>query len=344
MGKMTVSDGTVIPGGTYKVKFAGISSREDGKPIAKQTDKGLKIYMDLKIADGAMAGEMVPASTDLEGIASWCMLFSGKQPVSKNLADIEAQMQSDKVVDMAVTDKGWARGPMLPKGTYMAKFAQFAKREDGKPVLGEGEYKGDKYEKVFWQFEVVAGGYQGIMAPASCPYPVKVKSGSLELSSKSNFFAWCVACGVDFGSTPDFADMKNTLPELEEVMQGKGRVLVIQVGDTGWVESGQGAVVAAPDAMKPVGTVVEEKTADKVGDLYIAIRKICEDHGLGDPFNKDGNLSDVGKKFAGEHIGPICVAHGIPRAFTKMSDAQAEAVKNELLAKFGKAEPVESAF
>lgn len=344
MGKVVPSDQAKTPAGTYKIKFDRFTVRDNDVPVAKQTDRGLKLYFDLLIVDGPHQGELIPGSSDMESqLNAWVQLLTGKPPQTRDLNALERQLvAADKVVDMAVNDTGWARGPVVPKGAYLANFTGFNLRDKttGKPIVGEGEYQGQKYPKVFWQFKITGGEYVGILVPASTPYAPKQRGVNLEISSKSNMFSWMVACGVDFAVMPDVADMSNALPELEQVMLKANAVVVIQVNEEGWIDSGQGAVAKAPSGMAPLGAppVAEVKEADKVGDLYALMVKLCGQQKLGDPFATDGSLSDVGKAFAKEHVAPICIEHGIPKVFKQMSDQQAVLIMQELTKKFAVAD------
>jgi len=335
MARLHVNEGPSVPQGVYKLKFERISSRDNDEPVAKSTDSGPKVYFDLTVVEGDHAGETVPASTDLDGgLRGYCLLFSGSPPKSRNLVEIEQQIKAaDKVVEMAVNDSGWCRGPMVPKGTYMAKFMRFTKRDGDRPVVADAEFQGKPYKKAFWTFEVAVGDYAGTQVPASCPYAVNQKGAGLEISSKSNMYSWLTACGVDFSALPEFEDSANVLPELEAVMQKKGRLVILQVGDNGWVASGAGSVVEAPAGMAP--TKKEEISGDdKLGDLFVLMRKIAEKEKLGEMFDQSGVMTDAGKKFAKERVGPICDQHGVPRKFKDMNAPQVQVIIDELNKQF----------
>ena len=338
MGKIVPTEEAQVPAGTYNMRFDEFTVRDNNVPVLKQTDKGQKLYFQLLITDGDHQGEVVPASSDVEGFSTWVQLLTGKPMQTRDLAALEKQLQeAGKVIEMAVGDKGWARGPVVPKGAYMAKYVGFTQRDaNGKPVISAGEYKGTPTRKVYWKFDVVAGEYTGVIVPASSPYSATLRGQNLQISSKSNLFSWCTACGVDFAAVPELADMNNALPELEQIMLKAAAIVVIQVDENGWVDSSQAGVAKAPAGMAPVGAPApaEVHEADKVGDLYLLMNKLATQLKLADLFEKDGALSAAGKAFASEHIAPICLAHGIPKAFKKMSDEQAEVVSKELNAKF----------
>lgn len=333
-GKVHVDEGASVPAGVYKMKFVSFVNRnEQDEPVAKSTDQGLKLFFNYEVIEGEAQGEVVPASTDMEaGIVALCNLLTGKPPVSQKLAEIEKQLQGGKIVEMAVNDSGWARGPMVPKAAYLVKFAGFSSRDkEGRPVHVEAEYKQKPYRKVFWNFRIVAGDLIGVLVPASCSYPVKVKGDDLELKSKSNLYAWAIACGLDWSNLPAWKDKENILPELEQVMLQADRIVSVQVGDNGWIESSQGAVGPAPQGLSIAGEKKPEpKKPEALFDLYQLMRKIAEKRKTPSPFDKDGNLNDAGKAMATEMIAPICVEHGIPRGFGKMNEEQIKTVIAEL--------------
>lgn len=334
----TTEGGTPIPAGTYKTRFFQFSTRnEAGAPIAKSGDRGLVVFMQLEITDGDLKGETIPASADLEsGLAAWCQMFTDKPPTSNQLVDIEKQMAAGKIIDIVVGDSGWARGPAVPKAAYLAKFAGFTRRnESGEPILTDAEYKKKQFKKVFFQLKIAAGDKMGALVPASCSYPIKRVGNDLELPNKSNLYAWCIATGVDFENLPEFRDMDNVLPELEQVMLKADRLLSIQVGETGWVESSQASIAPAPQGVQVAGKEPVKQEVSSVGDLYMVMNRIADEQKFGALFDSAGSLTDAGKKFASEHIRPICEEKGIPRNFVAMSNEQAKVVIEELVKKFG---------
>lgn len=336
MGKVHVDESAEVPAGTYKLKFVSFSVRNDAdEPVAKSTDSGLRLFGNLEVVGGELEGEMVPFSSDLEaGIVSWCQLLTGMPPVSTKLIDIEKQLQAGHEVEMAVNESGWARGPVVAKAAYLAKFAGFTKRdsETNLPIHVDAEFQKKHYRKVFWQFRIAAGELDGVLVPASCSYAVKQHGEDLELKSKANLYSWCVACGIDWNELPAWKDAENILPELEQVMQQANRLVSIQVGDTGWVDSSQAAVAPAPSGIKLAGDekAPEEKAPEALFDLYQLMRKIGEKQELGELFDQDGNLTDAGKKFAADKIGPICVEQNIPRHFGKMTEEQIKTLASAL--------------
>lgn len=336
MGKVHVDDSNV-EAGTYKVKFVSFTHRNDAdEPVAKSTDSGMRLFGNLEVVDGPESGASVPFSTDLEaGVVAWCKLLTGKLPESKKLIDIEKQLQSGNTVEMSVNDSGWARGPVAKKGGYLAKFAGFTKRdEDDLPVHVEAEYNKKTYRKVFMQFMIASGDSEGLLVPASCSYALKVRGEDLELKSKTNMYAWFMACGVDWDNLPAWNDPENILPEIEKLMLNADRLVMIQVSDTGWVESDQSSIGSAPQGISLTGEgkkqEVEKQSPDALFDLYQLMRKVAEAKGIGELFDKAGELTEAGKAFARDTIGPICIEHDIPRHFGKMSEGQIKTVMSDL--------------
>ncbi len=369
---MKINDEFKAPEGVYSVRFGGFSTRDEasGGPVAKATDWGMRVYMRMVITAGQFENEEIPCSADLQqGLAGWCFVFSGLPPQSTELSEIEKQMKTDKAVSVRVNDTGWVQGVFVPKATYLGKFAGFTKRdENGKPVITASTFKDEPIQKVYWNFEIAAGELTGARVPASCRYAVKRRGDDLELTSRSSMYGWLAACGVDFANTPQFGDLDNTLPEFEETMLRANVLLTIQVGDSGWVEGGPqaigpapaGVTVApqpAPAAQPKAAPALSRPAAAKssaapaastataappatnghnpLEGLMEAIQKKCQELKLGVAVEK-GVLTDVGKKFAAEHIAPVCVQKGIPRAFAKMTPDQlkeltgvVQAVKND---------------
>lgn len=349
MPGLKVTDEFRAPQGVYKVKFGGFSTRDDdGTRVAKATDFGMRAFANLIIVDGQLESEEIPCGMDLEdGIAQWCFLFSGVPPQSSDLAEIEKQMKTDKALTVRVSENGWVQGVFVPKATYLAKFARFAKRDDKteKPIVATKEFQGEPRPMVFWQFEIVAGDLTGVRVPGSCRYAIRVRGNELELAARSSLYNWLLACGVDFNNLPEFADPENVLPELEEIMQRANVVLSVQVGDNGWVTGDQSAVSPAPAGVTvtqrpsapqtvkgaPSSEAVNGKAGGVQGSngsqepmavqLIKAIGVKASEFGYGEGA-VDGQLTDAGKKFAAEHVAPVCVERGIPRSFSKMSDAQ----------------------
>lgn len=119
MPGLKVTDEFRAPQGVYKVKFGGFSTRDDdGTPVAKATDFGMRAFANLIIVDGQLESEEIPCGMDLEdGIAQWCFLFSGVPPQSSDLAEIEKQMKTDKALTVRVSENGWVQGVFVPKAT-----------------------------------------------------------------------------------------------------------------------------------------------------------------------------------------------------------------------------------
>ena len=336
MGKVHVDDSNV-EAGTYKVKFVSFTHRNEAdEPVAKSVDSGMRLFGNLEIVDGPEEGAAVPFSTDLEaGIVAWCKLLTGRLPESKKLIDIEKQLQSHgHVVEMSVNDSGWARGPVVKKGGYLAKFVGFTKRDENDlPLHVEAEYNKKTYRKVFMQFMVASGDSEGLLVPASCSYALKIRGEDLELKSKTNMYSWFMACGIAWDNLPAWKNSENILPELEKVLLAADRLVMIQVGDTGWVESDQSSIGPAPEGISLAGAPKvepEKKSPEALFDLYQLMRKIAEEKGLGELFDQSGELTDAGKTFARDKIGPICVERDIPRHFGKMSEKQIKLVASEL--------------
>lgn len=363
-----VTDQFQAPAGVYSVQFGEFSTRDESKePVAKSTDYGLRVFAKMPIVEGEFQGENVPLGTDLEdGLAGWCLLFSGLPPQSTELAEIEKQMQTEKVIRVRVNEKGFISGPFVPKTTYLAKFAGFSKRHEdsGQPILGKKEWKGKEIPTVYWNFEVVAGDYLGTRVPGSSRYSIRQRGNEMEIAAKSVMFGWCSACGVDWGALPDISDPENALPELEQVMFQSNVLLSVQVGDSGWVESDQSAVAPAPQGItvaqeKPVQpkakpapkpkpappkqeqpkSRVEELQAKvksqtcTVVDLLNVVEGLCETLGMGKGAVENSQLTEIGKKFATEFLVPLCAQNDIPRSFAKMNEAQISFLIEQLLFK-----------
>ncbi len=339
MSKFKVTDEFRAPQGVYKVRFGGFTTREDdGTPVAKATDFGLRVYANFVICQGDLEGEEIPCGMDLdEGLPSWCFLFSGVMPQSTELSEIEDQMKTEKVLPGRVNDSGWAQGVFVPKGTYLARFVRFAKRDEntGKPVIVMKEFNNELRPMVYWQFEIAAGDLTGVRVPGSCRYAIRSRGGDeLELPSRSSMYNWFLACGVDFDSLPDFADPDNVLPEMEELMQKLGVVLSVQVGDNGWVSGGQSAISPAPAGVtvvknEPPAKKKQVKPEDQakpeakesgngLQSLLNLIGAKAKEFGYGEGV-AGGQLTQEGKKFASDYVAPACAERGIPRAFGKMS-------------------------
>lgn len=283
-----------------------------------------------------------------EAIAQWCFLFSGVPPRSSDLAEIEKQMKMDKTLRVRVSENGWAQGVFVQKATYLAKFVRFAKRDEntGKPIVATKEFNGEPRPMVFWQFEIVAGDLTGVRVPGSCRYAIRVRGNDLELAARSSLYNWLLASGVNFNNLPEFADTENVLPEIEEIMQRANVVLSVQVGETGWVTGGQSAVSPAPAGVtvaqrpsvprpvkagqksepsngkgaqaKPAGNGSQEPPQVHLGR---AIGAKAKQFGYGEGVT-NGQLTEAGKRFAADHVAPVCAERGIPQSFSKMTDAQ----------------------
>lgn len=339
--KVTEGGGETLTAGVYSIKFASFAGKDDDEvPQVKQTEWGPKVYFNLAVMDGENDGAHAPLSTNPEdGLATWFKILTGSEiPKGKSLLELQSLMkQSTKTVKVVVNDKGWVSGLFIPKASYLARFDRFPVRdESGKPVWKEGMFKNTPTKKVFWQFEIVAGELAGTNAPGSCTYAVKMTNGELSIPSKSNLYSWASALGVEFGDLPDPANKQNCLPELEKAIQAAGRTVLIQIGDSGWVDSSQGAIAPPPagvsiPASAPakqdagVPKVEDEMGCDKLADLYDAMSATGKAMGFGDLFNpQDGSFTDDGKRFCKEILAPICDDGGVPRKFSVMQEPHIE--------------------
>ena len=165
----------------------------------------------------------------------------------------------------------------------------------------------------------------------------------MELTSRSSLYSWMQACGVDFNSLPEFSDVENILPEIEEIMQRANVVLSVQVGENGWVSGGQSGISPAPAGVTvtqkaAVSEPVPQKSEGEspfppapadipvalLPKLLHAIDVKAQELGFGVGLDSGGRLTEAGRKFAAEHVAPFCAEKGIPRSFNKMSDPQIE--------------------
>ena len=86
----------------------------------------------------------------------------------------------------------------------------------------------------------------------------------------------------------------------------------------------------APVAKKPVAESGNGKGT--VDQLLILIGEKSLELGFGPALEPGGSLTAVGKKFAAEHIAPVCDERGIPRNFGRMTPAQTKELMDVLKA------------
>jgi hypothetical protein len=326
----TTEGGEKLEAGVYEARFSHFAARDEetNHPLVKETEWGQRVYFNLAVHDGANEGVFAPVATNPgDGLDFWFKTLTGQErPKGKSLLEIEGLMEEgSKTIKVQVNENGWVRGLYIPKGTYLARFQRFSVRdEQDRPVWKEQEYKGSANKKVYWQFEIVAGDLKGTSAPGSCSYAIKKVSGELAIASKSNLYCWAGALGVDFAELPDPKDQNNVLPEIERGILAASKVVSIQIGENGWIDSSQGAIAPPPAGVSvgdDVPKVEEEFGSDKLADLYAAMQRTASKQGFGDLFAKDGSFTEEGKRFAKEVLGPLCDESSIPRKFSRMEEA-----------------------
>jgi len=324
--------------GTYEVAYLEFFTRDnDGLPIfvTQETKAGPMLLARYRTFD-SNGEEMPPGSVQPEQLPLLVHAF-GADPTQlpdDRLCALQVAEQlikeADKTVRVFVAEwsKGWIskiQGMRLPVGSYLFQFSHVSSREGGKPAWQNGKYG----ENARIQLKVAFDG-----------------DGSPSLFTGCTETLWLnrQAFTVMRAIIPDvfnamLGNEDEELAHLEEFASASKHYIWGEISEEGR-ESPRLVketlrVVTSPMTSSPTSVSVapaeinvedEEKEPEFIQYLYDAISSgVAQTQpGVG-AFTATGALSDAGRAWCREHLGPIAKEHGLTNKFSNMTKDTVEA-------------------